>query len=70
MLLLQQNNKKSTIFYSKSPKQFLNPYLHLIPLNPRIKIFFKIPAVSLFTFFYFINPQLHAKFHKKLMSSF
>ena len=41
-----------------------NPnFLHLIPLNPRIKIFFQI--YSRVTFVYFIDLQLHAKFQKK-----
>ena len=42
-----------------------NPkFWHLIPLNPGIKIFFKIPTMS---FFYVIDPLLHAKFYKDLI---
>ena len=44
----------------------IHNFWYLIPLNPRIKIFFKIPAMSLF---YFIDPKLHAKIQEKLMSS-
>ena len=41
-------------------------FWHLLPLNPQIKIFFKIQAVSLF---YFTDLQLYAKFQKKIMNS-
>ena len=45
-----------------------NPdFWHLIPLNSQIKIFFQ--KSSRVIFFYFIDPQLHAKFQEKLMSS-
>ena len=38
-------------------------FWHLIPFNPQIKIFFKIPAMSLF---YFSDHQLHKKFQQKV----
>ena len=42
-------------------------FCQLIPLNTQIKIFFS--KFRPCHFFYFIDPQLHAKFLKNLMSS-
>ena len=47
---------------SKNPN-----FWHLIPLNPRIKIFFQ--NSDRVTFLNFIDPKLRAKFQKKQMSS-